>query len=102
LRVGSFREATAEVGALEVGGAVGGGAGELENRRGVEGLEGGGERGRIERGMDGVAGEGVVVGERDQRGGRQATAGAAERDAGGGVAAEMGPGVGRDGRGGNV
>jgi YVTN family beta-propeller protein len=46
--------------------------------------------------------EGVVVGEREQRGGRQAAAGAAERDAGGGVAAEMGPGVGRDGRGGNA
>jgi hypothetical protein len=65
-------------------------------------LERGGEGGGIKRRVDGVAGEGVVVGEREQRGGRQAAAGAAKGDAGGGVAAEMGPGVGRDGRGGNV
>ena len=54
-------------------------------------MEGGGEVVGIERGVDGVAGEGVIVGERKERGSGQAAAGAAEGDAGGGVAPEVEP-----------
>ena len=68
---------------------VGGAARHLQGRQ-AQRLQLGGERRGIEAGMDGVAGAGMGQGEIQQRLGRQAGAGAAERDAGRGQTAQLG------------
>jgi hypothetical protein len=74
-------EGSAEVGAAEVGFAVGG-VGLEEERLQVAGLETAEEEVGVERGVDGVAGEGVVELEAEVIGGGDRGAGVAEGEAG--------------------
>ncbi|MNZ83974.1 hypothetical protein D3C78_1027180 [compost metagenome] len=85
-------QAPAEVGALQVGVAVPGGAVQVQAVE-TERAERLGQRGDIERGMHGVARLGVGELEVELRGGRQAGAGAAEGDARRGQVAQLPPGV---------
>lgn len=52
----------------------------------------------VHRRVDGVDRAGVVHLKREVFAGRDADAGASERDAGGGVASQVGPGIGGEGR----
>ncbi len=69
-----------EIRAPQIVGAVAGPAMDLD-RLEAETVQTGNDRGRIEGGMNGVAGTGVVEREAEQRAGGQARAGAAEPDA---------------------
>jgi len=89
---GGIVEAAAEVGAEEVGRAVGGGGAEVKDgviEQGEVGFESGGVEGLV----DGVAGEGVGELEVEQGAGGEGAAGAAEGDARGGEGAEAVVGV---------
>jgi hypothetical protein len=90
---GGGGEGAAEVGAAEVFGAGGGGGVDGDGGEGAGG-ESGEEGGRVEGGVDGVAGLSVGEGEVEGVAGGDARAGAGEGDAGGGVVAEGGVGGG--------
>ncbi len=92
-------QASAEVGAQQVGAALGDGGG--ERKHGVAGgPQGVGDRSGVEGREHGVSGAGVRQAKVEQGRGRLAAAGATERDARGGETPQVRPGVGGDGRGG--